>query len=311
MIAYLPNDVFSFLLSFINTPNLSLTCKNMYHVSIKSYNELLTKHYSIIVRKNTIIAPCKIYGLINNIYHGNFDLNIHKLHKLIQVSIMKNHIELFNILLKTFPNNMKSINGWKYYLSAIKNGDFYIASSLLTLKNINYYTYQSVQYYYNYKTNYFSEEFMEILCNNTAFYNAIIYYSIYEKDTLYQKVITKNTLTYALQTAVRMCNHDALSYLVYHYKINNMMDLFNHNIHKDMDMFKLLIDASLPHYEKNLQNIFCITNRIGLENNIKTNIGLHLADVRYFNGITYDKHGMSIKSIPINKIKNYISSCLH
>lgn len=315
MFTAIPADIVSFLLSFVHSCNLSLTCKNIYALSIKSYNELLRQNYKPLVGKCAIPTPCKIYSLINNVYHGKFDLNILKMDTLIKNVIAGNHVDLFIILRQTLPT--KSVNHGShcnYFLHCITNGYFYIASVLLEKqKHIVYNTYICVKNYYIFKNNMYADQLMNVMCHNTDFYNAIVYFSIYNNDDIYKKVLsTKDIYIHAICTAIAMCNYDALVYLLHHYKNVNfpkantfLMLLFSCNVQKDLTVFKIIIDV---YHGENLIGLFT-KNPNSMGDRINNKILSFLVDRKNYNDIRYTSEEVQLmknKPIPTNDILNYI-----
>lgn len=187
--------------------------------------------------------PGRAYIVLHKTYKNKFYATVEKFNQLKTSVVMGNHIELFDILLKTLPTMMKIMyNVSGVFKHVIEMGWFYLAthlSNILYAKRITG-EFVAVPCYYKYKTNDYADAFMEALMNDSGYHETIIMHSLYHKDNLYKKVCANNNY-FTLKTAIYMCNYDAVKYMLNTYPIT-ITTLLAYNIYKDVQIYNILFD---------------------------------------------------------------------
>lgn len=201
------------------------------------------------------------------------------------------------------PNMMKNniYQSGDLYKHAIKNGSFYIAIYLLGINR--FIEYKSVKYYYDYQTHDYATEFMNALIENEKYHRPIIFHSIYNKDNLYQQVITTD-VNYALIFAINMCNHDALQFILDNYHANiPLSTLLCQNIYKDIKIYQILLDSIL--YNENVVDDLFVTNIKNTCHDIEQNIRNYLNNRYIFLASNITCNEINNIPIPVDFILTY------
>lgn len=167
----------------------------------------------------------------------------------IKQTILEENNELFDVLRTSIPSIFRNFRDDAHYCHALDKGLFHMACILLENHStlVKLCAYLSVKAYYTHKTKPNADKFMNVMVSRTGFESAIIYYSLYIKDALYQQVLNHNRLENSLCLATMMCNYEALNYMISHFQLNEeiVFNLFHYNVYKDEDVYKILLDTKL------------------------------------------------------------------
>lgn len=131
---------------------LFLTCKNIYTISNSCFNDIIKRDYRFLIRGNYMKNPKNVYLCLCEVYRGKYYICTSLLYQLIKTVISTNNNELMEILFKTVPNSLNSLDACdliKYALKVKSSKLEYLLSrsSLIGLTQI----YSIIDYYIHYK----------------------------------------------------------------------------------------------------------------------------------------------------------------
>lgn len=248
MFIVLPQDYFYELTNY-NIHALSQTCTMVNNIYKEKYNTLLRAEYYMIIRKNELDNPYKVYAMLNKIYNGKFSVGIDLFNQVIKECILSENHELFDILCTTLPTMISKYYDSDAYMYTMNHGLFKMACILVKKFNANGYdgyVYISVKAYYTHKEKPYAQDFINSLINIGGFENGLIYYSLYYQDDYYKQVMQQKFVYNSMCNAIAMANVDAVKYMISHFDISqeSVINLLHYNIYKNEEIYKLLIDIS-------------------------------------------------------------------
>ena len=111
---YLTYDTLSYLVGIIINNDYKdlasfIISRQMKLIVDKVVNDKLKINYKILIRNNMLMNPLHAYNNLYKIYKNKYVLETEKVYKLLTLSINNNNLELIDILNKTIPNTIKSL----------------------------------------------------------------------------------------------------------------------------------------------------------------------------------------------------------
>lgn len=111
---YLTYDTLSYLVGIIINNDYKdlasfIISRQMKLIVDKVVNDKLKINYKILIRNKMLMNPLHAYNNLYKIYKNKYVLETEKVYKLLTLSINNNNLELIDILNKTIPNTIKSL----------------------------------------------------------------------------------------------------------------------------------------------------------------------------------------------------------
>lgn len=223
MLDVIPDDCIRYLCSLdhiyiINLQPLFLTCKKIYVISNRYFNDIINRDYKLLIQDNHIEYPKNAYLSMYKIYGNKIVIDISKLHYLMILIISTNNIELIMILYKTMLNSIKLLNFSDLIKHSLKSSE--VLSYLLTQSPLLsiFQVMTIVDYYDQNKIN--SIENIKNVMNKYDYHknSVIINYLLHKNLKMFKLFIDYENCNEWLAKTICIDNKEAVKYIMTTFK---------------------------------------------------------------------------------------------